>query len=151
MTMGVVMKSLIKILRSRITEEPGKEFNVAMYVRSATRSQTENCGIERQKYALSLLLAALRNFNELSDNITIKKYEDSGILGLTMERPGMKDLLHDIHLGNIDTLLITELDRISRDVLQVRSFCRDLKSYGVKLYLAASGPKEFEYFGSGAS
>ncbi len=141
------MDSLIKALRSHMREEPGEEFNVAMYVRSATRTQTENYGLKKQEYALFLFLAALKNFKVFSDNIKIKKYEDSGISGLTMDRPGIKDLICDIHSREIDALLVTELDRISRDVFQVESFCRDLKAYKIKLYLAVNGPKEFEFFG----
>jgi len=44
-------------------------------------------------------------------------YDDGGISGGTMERPGLKKLLEHIELGLIDVVVVYKIDRLSRSML----------------------------------
>ncbi len=43
-------------------------------------------------------------------------YDDGGISGGTMERPALKRLLEDIEAGNIDSVVVYKVDRLSRSL-----------------------------------
>ena len=49
---------------------------------------------------------------ELLDN----RYDDGGISGGTMERPGLKQLLNDVEAGLIDIIVVYKVDRLSRSL-----------------------------------
>ena len=49
---------------------------------------------------------------ELLDN----RYDDGGISGGTMERPGLKQLLSDVEAGMIDIIVVYKVDRLSRSL-----------------------------------
>ncbi len=43
-------------------------------------------------------------------------YDDGGISGATMERPALKRLLADIEAGQIDTVVVYKVDRLTRSL-----------------------------------
>lgn len=45
------------------------------------------------------------------------RYEDGGISGGTLERPGLKRLLADIEAGKIDVVVVYKIDRLTRSLL----------------------------------
>jgi len=45
-----------------------------------------------------------------------KYYEDGGLSGDSLQRPGLQDLLHDIRIGKIDCVLVYKIDRLTRSV-----------------------------------
>jgi len=49
---------------------------------------------------------------ELLDN----KYDDGGISGGTMVRPGLRQLLNDVEAGLIDIIVVYKVDRLSRSL-----------------------------------
>ena len=42
------------------------------------------------------------------------QYDDGGISGGTLERPGLKRLLEDIEDGLVDVVVVYKIDRLSR-------------------------------------
>ena len=44
------------------------------------------------------------------------QYDDGGISGGTMERPGLKKLLADVQLNKIDVVVVYKVDRLSRSL-----------------------------------
>lgn len=44
------------------------------------------------------------------------QYDDGGISGGTLERPGLKRLLEDIEDGLIDVVVVYKIDRLSRSL-----------------------------------
>jgi site-specific DNA recombinase len=44
-------------------------------------------------------------------------YDDGGISGATLERPGLQQLLADIHAGRIDIVVVYKVDRLSRSLI----------------------------------
>lgn len=47
---------------------------------------------------------------------SFEAYSDEGLSGANTDRPGLKRLLSDVEDGHIDTLIVYQLDRLSRDV-----------------------------------
>ena len=45
-----------------------------------------------------------------------RMYDDGGISGATMERPGLKRLLEDIEAGRIDAVVVYKVDRLTRSL-----------------------------------
>ncbi|MGY2991528.1 site-specific DNA recombinase [Mesorhizobium sp. URHB0026] len=44
-------------------------------------------------------------------------YDDGGISGATLERPGLKRLLRDVELGLVDVVVVYKIDRLSRSLM----------------------------------
>lgn len=55
--------------------------------------------------------------------------------GLDFDRPGLQKLMRLAERHEIDTILMTSLDRIGRDALKVLAVLEALDSYGVKLII----------------
>ncbi len=45
------------------------------------------------------------------------QYDDGGVSGGTMERPGLKRLLADIEDGLVDVVVVYKIDRLSRSLM----------------------------------
>lgn len=79
-----------------------------IYVRVSTREQaTEN------HFSIPEQIRKLKDYCSAKDWI-YKVYTDPGYSGSTLERPGLQALLNDISKGNINTVLVYKLDRLSR-------------------------------------
>lgn len=46
-----------------------------------------------------------------------KQYNDGGFSGGTLERPALKELFHDIEAGEIDTIVVYKIDRLTRSLM----------------------------------
>lgn len=55
--------------------------------------------------------------------------------GLEFDRPGLQKLIRLSEHHKIDTILMTNLDRIGRDALNVLAVLEELDSYGIKLII----------------
>ena len=55
--------------------------------------------------------------------------------GLDFDRPGLQKLMHLAERHEIDTILMTSLDRIGHDALKVLAVLEKLDSHGVKLII----------------
>jgi site-specific DNA recombinase len=98
--------------------------NVA-YLRVSSDSQVE-------KYGLDLQRAKITEYCERKGVKIEKWYIDGGYSGAKMERPDITSLLHDAEYGEIGTVYIYKLDRMSRDVIDTLTLLyRTLPQYGV--------------------
>lgn len=87
-----------------------KAEEVALYVRVSTEEQAVN-GDSLRTQREELTKYALANHFHIY-NI----YEDDGFSATNLKRPALQRLLKDIEQGNINRILITKLDRLSRGV-----------------------------------
>ncbi len=55
--------------------------------------------------------------------------------GLDFDRPGLQKLMRLAERHEIDTILMTSLDRIGRDIPKVLAILEELESHGVKLII----------------
>jgi site-specific DNA recombinase len=51
-------------------------------------------------------------------------YDDGGFSGATMDRPGLRQLLADITVGRIDTVVVYKIDRLTRSLADLPRLSR---------------------------
>ncbi|MPN39512.1 hypothetical protein SDC9_187040 [bioreactor metagenome] len=64
--------------------------------------------------------------------------------GLTLNRPGLTELMEAAMIGKMDALIIDSINRIGRDTKQVLEFLHKLDGYGVKVYSPLEGEIDIE-------
>ena len=105
----------------------------AIYVRTASPSET----------ALDWQVQALQGLaSYLGLNVTHIIHETAS--GLDFERPGLNKLMRLAKQHEIDTILMTNLDRIGRDALKVLAVLEELDKHGVKLIIQGGDTVEIE-------
>ena len=93
---------------------------VGIYVRVSTGPQAkEGYSIPEQKERLTAYCKA-------RDWQIVRVYVDAGYTGSNIERPGMESLIKDVEEGNIDTVLVYKLDRLSRSQKDTLYLIEDL-------------------------
>jgi len=60
-----------------------------------------------------------------------KRYDDGGVSGGTLQRPALRDLLRDIELGQIDTVVVYKVDRLTRSLLDFSRLVEAFDRVGV--------------------
>ena len=105
----------------------------ATYARTACPNETE---LNWQVQVLQGLAA------NLGLNVTHIICETAG--GLDFERRGLNELMSLVKQHEIDTILMTSLDRIGRDALNVLAVLETLDSHGVKLIIQGGDTVEVD-------
>ena len=99
----------------------------AIYVRKSTEK-----GLEQNFNTLHNQEEACKNyilsqaFNEWEFS---KTYEDGGISGGTMKRPGLKEMIADIKAGKIQTVVVYKVDRLSRSIIDFHNMMKEFEQY----------------------
>lgn len=101
---------------------------VAFYIRVSTERQArvEEGSLKNQEQMLRAELER-RNAQRPGWGGFVESYVDEGISAKTTNRPAFQRLMRDIELGKIDTVLFTELSRLSRslkDFLNIFEFAQ---------------------------
>jgi site-specific DNA recombinase len=101
---------------------------VAFYIRVSTERQArvEEGSLKNQEQMLRTELER-RNAQRPGWGAFVESYVDEGISAKTTNRPAFQRLMRDIELGKIDTVLFTELSRLSRslkDFLNIFEFAQ---------------------------
>ena len=81
--------------------------NLAVYYRVSTDKQD----IDSQRVAIEQWLNALQEHKKPKN---IYFYQDEGISGKTLNRPGLNQMLKAAYAGKLDTIVVYRLDRFSR-------------------------------------
>jgi len=102
--------------------------NVAFYIRVSTERQAkvEEGSLKNQDQMLRAELGR-RNVQRKDWGAFVESYVDEGISAKTTNRPAFQRLMRDIELGRIDTVMFTELSRLSRslkDFLNIFEFAQ---------------------------
>ena len=87
----------------------------AIYVRKSTEKGLEqnfNSLHNQEEACKNYILSQAFNGWEYS-----KTYEDGGISGGTMKRPGLETLIDDIKRGKVQTVVVYKVDRLSRSII----------------------------------
>jgi site-specific DNA recombinase len=100
---------------------------IAGYVRVSTLDQVEyGRGLEIQKEAISEYCK--------KNGLTLDKfYEEHGVSGGLDKRPALAELQSDVSSGLIDTVIITRLDRLARNLLVQESILGDFQEKGASV------------------
>ena len=110
--------------------QPNNENEIVRYYRTAQVSET---GIASQQ-------STLDRYCEAHGLTTAKSYIDDGFSGLNFQRPALTELLTDIALGFVKTVLVTGVDRIGRDAVQTAQLIQKLyEQAGVEFIFVKEG------------
>ncbi len=100
---------------------------VAIYLRVSTDRQAEH------GYSLQDQEERLREEARRRGFARLYKVEDAGESGTNFERKGLSEILQLATGRKIDTVLVTSLDRIGRDLIESLHYARMLRELGVKI------------------
>jgi len=93
-----------------------KKVRCAIYTRKSSEE-----GLEQDFNSLDAQYAACSAYiaSQTSEGWTLlrERYDDGGISGGTLERPGLQKLLADIGAGRIDIVVVYKVDRLTRSLL----------------------------------
>jgi len=73
----------------------------------------------------------IRRFAEENDYINISVYADNGFNGLNFNRPAFKRLNDDISAGLIETVIVKDISRLSRNYIDVLDWVDNIRDKGV--------------------
>ena len=104
----------------------------AAYARYSTDKQTEN-SIEYQ-------LQEIRKYCEAHDVELVATYTDEGLSGTNMDRPGFQAMVRAAEDHTIDTVVIYDVTRGSRDVGDWFAFRKSMMYLGVQV-ISATGQR----------
>jgi len=98
------------------TVESTRPIRCAIYTRKSTEEGLgqEFNSLMAQREAAEAYIASQR---EQRWTLVGDRYDDGGFTGGNMDRPALKQLLHDIEAGQIDCVVVYKVDRLSRSLL----------------------------------
>lgn len=99
---------------------------VAGYARVSSEDQAQARSIEGQ-------LDYIRFWAKREKWQLIEIYQDNGLSGKNMDRPGLKQLLWESALDKFQAVIVYHNDRLSRDLKDLITIAQDLKNQGVAL------------------
>ena len=97
----------------------------AIYCRVANYSP--DC-MEAQKEAV-LRHALERGYAETKESICV--YADNGVCGIGFDRPGFSEMAAGIAKGEIGTVIVKSIDRISRDFIGTDKWLNEMRGLGI--------------------
>jgi DNA invertase Pin-like site-specific DNA recombinase len=102
----------------------------AIYTRRSVESAyvTEFGSLENQRDMCSAYIRSQRHREWLE---LATRYDDDGISGSTLSRPGLQRLLADIQQGLVDNVVIYKLDRLTRSLAQFMQLVELFDKFGV--------------------
>lgn len=103
------------------TIQQDRNLRVILYVRVSTRDQ--DLGLQKDK---------LSDYCKLRGWEPVRLFEDKAS-GKDTDRPGFKDMLKAITMGDIDAIVIYKLDRIGRSLRDLLHILEHLKENGIAL------------------
>jgi len=98
-----------------------KKRKVALYCRVAHEDNT----------AIKIQEEMIRRFAEENNYINISIYADNGFNGLNFNRPAFKRLNDDISAGLIETVIVKDISRLSRNYIDVFNWVDNIRDKGV--------------------
>ncbi|WP_431266926.1 recombinase family protein [Dankookia sp. P2] len=107
-----------------------KKLRCAVYTRKSTDEglEKEFNTLDAQRDACEAYVASQRAEGWL---LVRDRYDDGGFSGGTLERPAPKRLLSDIEQGRIDVIVVYEIDRLSRSLMDFAKLVETMEAHGV--------------------
>lgn len=96
-------------------------FKIGLYIRVSTEEQamrTEG-SLESQKHRLNGYVD-IKNMQQQDWGVVVEEYIDDSFSAKDTNRPALQRLIRDLKKGRINTVLVTDLSRLSRSI---RDFC----------------------------
>jgi site-specific DNA recombinase len=113
-----------------MSSNPRLSVRCAIYTRKSSEEGLEMSfnSLDAQREACQAFIASQRQegWKALSD-----LYDDGGFSGGSMERPGLKRLLEDVENGQVDTIVVYKVDRLTRSLADFAKIVEALDARGV--------------------
>ena len=99
-----------------VAAKPARRLRCAIYTRKSSEEglEQEFNSLHAQREACEAYIASQRSEGWA---LVRDQYDDGGISGGTLERPGLKQLLADIEDGLVDVVVVYKIDRLSRSLM----------------------------------
>jgi DNA invertase Pin-like site-specific DNA recombinase len=121
-----------------LTENTYAKRKIALYLRSACETQRARNGSTALQLSKLCRLVRARNRHENYGKI-VRIFEDKGQSGLAPDRPGLKALITAVECGDVNLVLVTDIQRISRSIQHLKPILQTIKRSGAELETLA-GP-----------
>src|SRR5690349_22491324 len=107
-----------------------KKLRCAVYTRKSTDEglEQEFNSLDAQRDACEAYIASQRPEGWV---LVRDRYDDGGVSGGTLERPGLKLLVADIEDGLIDVVVVYKIDRLSRSLVDFTKLVEVFDANGV--------------------
>jgi DNA invertase Pin-like site-specific DNA recombinase len=109
---------------------PKRKLRCAVYTRKSSEE-----GLEQELNSLDAQRAAGEAFVTSQSHegwlLVPDRYDDGGISGATLERPGLRRLIADIEAGRIDVVVVYKVDRLSRSLMDFAKLALTFERHGV--------------------
>lgn len=105
---------------------------IAIYCRVSTEEQAKNKegSITSQIQRLQLKVEEKNRYENGEWGKVVSIYKDEAYSGKNTDRPEFQRMLNDVKKKRINTILVTELSRLSRSVTDFLNFIKELEDYG---------------------
>ncbi|MBI4403842.1 MAG: recombinase family protein [Deltaproteobacteria bacterium] len=102
---------------------------IAAYVRVSTKeaAKRKEGSLKAQVQRIKMRIEEKNRYNEGKWGSLVDIYKDEALSGKNTDRPEYQRMMADIAAGKIDTVIVTELSRLSRSVIDFLSFMNFLK------------------------
>lgn len=96
--------------------KPARRLRCAVYTRKSSEEglEQEFNSLHAQRESCEAYIASQKSEGWA---LVRERYDDGGISGGTLERPGLKQLLADIEDGLVDVVVVYKIDRLSRSLM----------------------------------
>jgi site-specific DNA recombinase len=105
---------------------------IAIYCRVSTDEQAKNRegSITSQIHRLQMKVDEKNRYENGKWGKVVNIYKDEAFSGKNMDRPEFQRMLSDVKSKRVNTILVTELSRLSRSVTDFLNFIKELEDYG---------------------
>lgn len=114
------------LTKTKMSKTNKKMIPVVVYARTATVTQTDDNSIKNQ-------LASIGHYAKANGYLITKEYLDSGSSGVTFKRSQLNKLRKDAKKKLWDTILISNLDRLSRSIDHLNILVKEFNNQGIKV------------------
>ena len=99
-----------------VAAKPARRLRCAIYTRKSSEEglEQEFNSLHAQREACEAYIASQKSEGWA---LVRDQYDDGGISGGTLERPGLQQLLRDIEDGLVDVVVVYKIDRLSRSLM----------------------------------
>jgi site-specific DNA recombinase len=107
-----------------------KHVRCAVYTRKSSEEGLEQSfnSLQAQREACRAFVLSQKHEGWAALN---NRYDDGGFSGGTMERPALKQLLNDVLAGDVDTVVVYKVDRLTRSLTDFAKIIEVFDSHGV--------------------
>ena len=109
---------------------PSQQIRCAIYTRKSSEEGLEQSfnSLEAQREACIAYISSQKHEGWVAVK---ERYDDGGFSGGTMERPALSQLLNDIAAGNVQTVIVYKVDRLTRSLSDFAKIIEVFDSHAV--------------------